>query len=93
MAMFSPENSTRSPEHQRVYALFEIWYTAVDFAAAFQFIVGSVFFFWKSTQTAGIWLFICGSVCFALKPTIRLMRELRYLRMGDYADLVPRDRV
>ena len=93
MPMFSPENRTKTAEHQRIYALYEVWYTAVDFLAAFQFIIGSVFFFWKSTEDAGIWLFIFGSVCFALKPTIRLMRELKYLRMGDYEDLAEEDRV
>jgi hypothetical protein len=93
MPMFSPDNHTKSPEHQRIYALFEIWYTVVDFAAAFQFIIGSVLFFWQSTEDVGIWLFIFGSVCFALKPTIRLMRELKYISMGDYEDLAEEDRV
>ncbi len=92
MEMFRPENRSKSAEHQRIYALFEVWYTAVDFTAAFSFIIGSVLFFWKSTQVPATWLFVIGSICFALKPTIRLMRELKYLRMGDYSDLVQRDR-
>lgn len=91
MQMFRPENRIKSPEHQRLYALFEVWYTAVDFTAAFLFLIGSVLFFWSSTQDTGTWLFVFGSIFFALKPTIRLMRELKYLSMGDFQDLAARD--
>ena len=35
-------------------------------------------------------MFLVGSVCFALKPTIRLVRELQYLAMGDVADVAAR---
>lgn len=87
MQLFHPEARNRSPEHQRIYALYAVWYTVVDFLAAFQFIIGSVLFFWQSTEDAGIWLFICGSICFALKPTLRLAREIKFLSMGDYRDL------
>jgi hypothetical protein len=92
MALFNPDNRSKTPEHQRIYALFEIWYTTVDFAAAFLFIAGSILFFWESTQTIATWLFLVGSVCFALKPTLRLARELKYLQMGDVKTLAERDR-
>jgi hypothetical protein len=46
-----------------------------------------VLFFWRSTQVPAIWLFVIGSLCFALKPTLRLMRELSYLRLKKYAVL------
>jgi hypothetical protein len=91
MQLFRPENRIKTAEHQRIYAIFEIWYTAVDFAAAFLFIVGSIFFFWPDTETTGTWMFLVGSVCFALKPTIRLLRELKYLRMGDFDDLLQKE--
>ena len=91
MQMFRPETPNSSPRHQRIYAMFEIAHTAVDFAAAFQFVVGSVFFFWPSTQTTATWLFVFGSICFALKPTIRLARELKFLSMGDLQTLASRD--
>jgi len=92
MRLFHPDNRSKTPEHQRIYAMFEIWYTAVDFAAAFLFIAGSILFFWESTQATATWLFVLGSICFALKPTIRLMRELKYLSMGDVEILARRDR-
>ena len=91
MAFFSPSNQTLSFEHERVYALFEIWYTFVDLTAALCFVVGSVLFFWTETQTTATWLFVIGSVCFALKPTIRLLRELKYLRMGKIERLAERE--
>jgi hypothetical protein len=87
MKIFQPQNNSASPEHERIYAIYEVWYTAVDFLAASLFLVGSVLFFWSSTQMPATWLFVIGSLCFALKPTLRLMRELTYLRMKKYAAL------
>ena len=91
MRLFEPDNRSKSPEHRRLYALYEIWYTAVDFTAAFLFVIGSVFFFWKSTETLATWMFLVGSICFALKPTIRLAREMHYLSMGDFSELARRE--
>lgn len=73
-----------------MYALFEIAYTLVDFGAALCFIVGSVFFFYDTLVFPGTWLFLIGSILFAAKPTLRLVRELKLLRMGDYADIAER---
>ena len=87
MTLFAPENRELTPRHARIWAAWEIVYTIVDFAAAFLFIVGSVFFFYASLTYWGTWMFLVGSVCFALKPTIRLVRELQYLAMGDVTDL------
>lgn len=87
MQIFHPQNNSASPEHERIYAIYEVWYTAVDFLAASLFLVGSVMFFWSSTQMPATWLFVIGSLCFALKPTLRLMRELTYLRMKKYVAL------
>lgn len=87
MKIFRPQNNSASPEHERVYALYELWNTVVEFLAASLFLVGSVLFFWSSTQMPATWLFVIGSLCFALKPTLRLMRELTYLRMKNYEPL------
>ncbi len=92
MQLFQPENRSKSLQHKHIYAVYEIWYTTVDFAAAFLFVIGSVFFFWKSTETLATWMFLIGSICFALKPTIRLARELHYVSIGDFADLARRDK-
>ena len=83
MRLFHPDNCRKSPEHARTYALFEIAYTTVDFAAALCFVVGSVMFFSEAWVYPGTWLFLVGSVFFALKPTIRLVREFRYLSHGE----------
>lgn len=84
MKLFGAQNRSASPEHERIYALYELWYTVVDFGAAALFVVGSVLFFWEATATAATWMFLVGSVFFGLKPTLRLIRELHYLRLGDY---------
>jgi hypothetical protein len=84
MKIFQPKNNVESPEHERIYAIYEVWYTVVDFLAASLFLVGSVLFFWSSTQMPAIWMFVIGSICFALKPTLWLMRELSHLRMKKY---------
>jgi hypothetical protein len=91
MALFNPSNRTESPAHERVYAIFEVWYTLVDLAAALLFVFGSVLFFWSDTRTPATWMFVIGSVCFALKPTIRLMREVKLLRMGKIERLAERE--
>lgn len=83
MKLFEPGNRTQSPEHERIYGAYEIWYTSVDFAAALFFVVGSVLFFFKATQFSATSAFLIGSICFALKPTIRLLRELKFMRMGN----------
>lgn len=62
----------------------------MDFAAALLFIVGSVLFFYEATQRVGTWMFLVGSVCFALKPTLRLVREIKLYRLGDTEDLADR---
>ena len=90
MTLFDPEAYRRSDRHAKIYAAFEIAYTAVDFTAAFLFVIGSVLFFWPSTATLAIWLFIFGSLCFAMKPTIRLLRELAYWRAGRFDALAER---
>lgn len=91
MQIFRPENNSKSAEHQRIFAIYEVCYTALDFAAASLFVAGSVFFFWNATQYMATWLFVVGSICFALKPAVRLLRELKYLRMGRIAELARRE--
>lgn len=88
--IFNPDNRTRSMRSRRIYAYYEIAYTLVDFLAAFLFLVGSVLFFYKSLENPAIWCFVVGSLCFALKPTIRVVREVHFLAIGDFSDLARR---
>ncbi len=91
MPIFAPPSSRKlDPAQARGWALFEIAYTAIDFTAAALFIVGSVLFFNEATTRAGTWLFLIGSVFFALKPTLRLLREVWLAGRGDTGALARR---
>ncbi|SOE17325.1 YrhK-like protein [Hoeflea halophila] len=90
MALFKLSRHHRYISDERYYAWFELAYTTVDVSAALLFVVGSVMFFSEAWQTAGTWCFLVGSVCFALKPTLRIIRELRYVEKDDYEDLAKR---
>ena len=88
--LFSHDHRHAGPRSQRIYALFEIVYTLVDFGAAFLFLVGSVMFLYDDWTHFGTWLFIIGSVLFCAKPTIRLLRELKLAAICDTEDLANR---
>ncbi|MGJ8611995.1 MAG: YrhK family protein, partial [Octadecabacter sp.] len=75
------ENHTRSDAHKRIFANCELAYTTVDFAAALMFVVGSILFFSEETAYVATWLFLIGSVFFGMRPTIKLYRELSYLKL------------
>lgn len=90
MPLFHHENRQASEAAKALYARYEIAYTAVDFLAAFAFIIGSILFFDEAAQIAATWLFVIGSVFFALKPTIRLTREVKLYRMGKLDTLAAR---
>lgn len=87
MSFFNPENHTLSARHRKIYAIHVIAYTAIDFTAAALFIVGSALFFDPATTYAATWLFLIGSIFFGLRPATVLLRELAYLRAGDYQDI------
>jgi hypothetical protein len=78
---FDSETRRLSPLHGRLYRLYEIAYTAVDFLAGLMFVIGSVMFFYPAWQDTGTWLFLFGSILFVLRPTVRLMREMHFARL------------
>lgn len=90
MALFDPSNRNDSPQHQKIYAAYELAFTAVSFAAAVCFVVGSALFFDPSLHSAATWCFLAGSILFAVKPTLSFARELQYARMGEYESLAER---
>lgn len=90
MALFDPGNRTKNRKNADLYATIEVAYTSVDFAAAGLFIVGSILFFKESTMIAATWCFLVGSICFALKPTLRLVRELKYAKRDKVDSLANR---
>ena len=88
--LFHLDNRTKSERSHRLYAAFEIADTIVAFLAAVSFLTGSILFLWQEYETPAIWLFIVGSAFFCLKPTLRLVREIRLASMGDTDDLADR---
>jgi len=90
MALFKLSRHRRYVSDEEYYAWFELAYTTVDVCAALLFVVGSIMFFSTEWLTVGTWCFLIGSLCFALKPTLRIIRELRYVRNNDLEDLAKR---
>ncbi len=60
----------------RVGGAYEALSIANDFLAGLLFLVGSILFFWKTTQIPATWCFTLGSVLFVARPTIRLVRRI-----------------
>jgi len=85
---FHPKLFTATPEHIRVYGFYERLYTLVDFTAAILFVIGSYLFFFPADTEFATWLFLIGSICFAARPTVRVLREFHLARLplpGDDA--------
>lgn len=82
--------SDRTDTYKRRFALYELVYTIIDFTAAGLFVVGSVMFFSEDWQRPGTWCFLLGSLCFAAKPTLRLIREIRLAEEGQVSKLAER---
>ena len=89
---FFREENRQHPRQKQLYAAYEIAYTLVDFMAAAFFVVGSAFFFFSGLQTPALWCFLLGSILFAVKPLLKLTREIHLARIGDVDDLARRER-
>ncbi len=83
MKLFQSRRFDASSRHRQVYSAYEIAYPTVDWLAAVLFVIGSIMFLYDDLMHTGTWLFIIGSVCFALRPSIRLARELHLARLGE----------
>lgn len=68
-------------KHGEVYNAYQTIYDTVDALAAIAFIVGSALFFSEETQTSATWLFLIGSVFFAVRPCIHVVRDLHMARL------------
>lgn len=89
--IFKPTHrDDRTDRWKRRYAAYELAYTLIDFGAALCFVVGSVMFFYEAWQTPGTWLFLVGSILFACKPTLRLVREIHLAETGHVDRLADR---
>ncbi|WP_298815120.1 YrhK family protein [uncultured Roseibium sp.] len=75
--LFDHSLRSASADHAEIVRKYELYRTIVEFLAAVLFVIGSIFFFYERLVFAGTWLFLIGSVFFAVRPTIRLLLELR----------------
>lgn len=71
-----------SDQHSEVYGNYQKIYDSIDALAAIAFIVGSVLFFSEKTQTVGTWLFLIGSIFFAVRPCIHVARDFHMARLS-----------
>lgn len=88
--VFAPGTRFEDTRNERIYALYELAHTTVDFAAGVLFLVGSVMFFYDSLQRPATWCFLLGSILFVARPSIRLARELAFYRAGNTRTLAER---
>lgn len=78
---FNPDLESLTPQHSRLSSNYELLYAINDFLAGATFVIGSVLFFKHSTETAGVWLFLIGSILFTVRPGIRVIRNLHLLHI------------
>lgn len=78
-----------TPRHEALTRRYEIARTAIEFLAALAFIIGSLLFFYPDMVYTGTWLFLIGSIFFAIRPTIRLLLELHLSRLPMLDELEP----
>ncbi|MCI5076303.1 YrhK family protein [Oricola sp.] len=90
MRPFAPNTRNASKRHEKLYAAYELAFTIVQFCAGVLFLVGSWMFFYKTWETPAIWCFVVGSALFVIGPSLKLVRELHYAMIGDFADLAER---
>lgn len=81
MRILDPALKDLSPRHMEIFWRYQVVRTGVDFSAACCFVVGSVFFFYASMSFPADWLFLIGSLLFAVKPTIDMVRSLHLRRL------------
>ena len=56
-----------------------------DILIGLWFTIGSVLFFWETTTTIGVTLFLIGSVELLVRPGIRLTRQLHLKRLPGHS--------
>jgi len=89
MKLLDPLLADLSPRHVEIFWRYQVVRTAVDFGAASCFVLGSVFFFYKSMTLAADWLFLVGSILFAVKPTIDMTRSVHLRRLPALSASAP----
>ena len=91
MRLLDPVLNDLTPRHLEVFWRYQVVRTGVDFGAACCFVIGSAFFFFSSLSRPADWLFLLGSVLFAIKPTIDMVRSAHLARLPDDGDSSARE--
>ena len=81
MRILDPVLNDLTPRHLEIFWRYQVVRTGVDFGAACCFVIGSAFFFYASMSVPADFLFLIGSVLFAIKPTIDMVRSLHLKRL------------
>ncbi len=87
--LFDHSIRSASPKHAEIVREYELYRTIVEFLAALTFVLGSILFFYESLVYAGTWLFLIGSILFAVRPTVRLLLELRLANLPVPSEFRP----
>lgn len=69
-------------EHLVIRQRYEVASIVNDIAIGLWFVIGSILFFSSSTETAGTWLFLLGSLQMLVRPAIRLGRRVHLQRIA-----------
>ena len=77
----SPVWYTRTRRHANIYGRYQAVRIVIDFCAAFCFVAGSILFLKPDSGLTAAVLFLVGSLCFAVKPTIDLVRAFHLKRL------------
>jgi YrhK-like protein len=86
MRLLDPHLADLTPAHVALFWRYQVIRTLVDFGAAVCFVLGSAFFFFAGVATEADWLFLVGSILFALKPTIDVVRSAHLRTLPGQAD-------
>lgn len=81
MRLLDPVLNDLTPRHLEIFWRYQVVRTGVDFGAACCFVLGSAFFFFASMSRPADWLFLVGSVLFAVKPTIDMVRSVHLRKL------------
>lgn len=85
MAIFeSIDVSKLSEDKRKKFAKYELYLTFCELIGGLTFIIGSFLFLNEATTLAGTYLFIIGSFFFALRPTLKFVREYHLFHNQKY---------
>ncbi|AKG54338.1 hypothetical protein DGWBC_1718 [Dehalogenimonas sp. WBC-2] len=82
--LLDPNLNTLSQKHADLFRRYQMARVVVDFGAAACFVSGSVLFLNPNNPSAAAGLFLAGSLLFAVKPTIDLIRGFHLSKIASH---------